>query len=431
MVGTARIQAQLTPPRKMPYFTVLDGWRGISILLVLATHMLPIGPSSWNLNEAVGRVGMSIFFTLSGFLITMTLMYRPNIKNFLIRRIFRILPLAWAFLVVALPLISPSLQSALAHIFFYANNHPPYLLENELTTHYWSLCMEIQFYLFIAFLYSIFKDRGLILLVPLCLFFTGCRIFSGEISSMVTPFRVDEIFVGCCLALAIENRLGSWLPSFFSKINPIFPLVLLFLASHSAFQELNYFRAYIAVTVVGSTVYQEKSRLSLWLKSKKLKYIAQISYALYVIHPLTYHGWLGSGDTLVKYAKRPISFALSFGLAHLSTFYYESYWIKLAKRLTSQKPDKIASKPAASQEYRVDIDPIEPLQILPRGSSDSLTRLEPNQQNASFSDYDLTQIKEYCLLLFDNGSTIGEIAETTGLSPAIVQSWIEQTSSKK
>ena len=41
--------------------TVLDGLRAISIVLVLATHMLPLGPKSLRLNETAGAMGMSLF----------------------------------------------------------------------------------------------------------------------------------------------------------------------------------------------------------------------------------------------------------------------------------------------------------------------------------------------------------------------------------
>ncbi|MGB1648440.1 MAG: acyltransferase family protein [Cycloclasticus sp.] len=49
------------------YFHVLDGWRGLSILFVLATHLLPMGPKVLRLNETSGPIGMALFFTLSGF----------------------------------------------------------------------------------------------------------------------------------------------------------------------------------------------------------------------------------------------------------------------------------------------------------------------------------------------------------------------------
>ena len=60
---------------------VLDGWRAISILLVLATHLLPLGPKRLQLNVTSGTMGMSLFFTLSGFLITQQLHARRNVPD--------------------------------------------------------------------------------------------------------------------------------------------------------------------------------------------------------------------------------------------------------------------------------------------------------------------------------------------------------------
>ncbi len=54
--------AQPEPPRSKR-LEVLDGWRAISILLVLSCHMLPLGPKSWNLNLSAGYAGMALFYT--------------------------------------------------------------------------------------------------------------------------------------------------------------------------------------------------------------------------------------------------------------------------------------------------------------------------------------------------------------------------------
>ncbi len=329
------------PKRKMPYYSVLDGWRGIGIVLVLCAHMLPVGPSSWNLNKMVGRMGMSVFFALSGFLIATILIYRPNIREFIVKRVFRILPLAWIFLLATLPLVSNSANEYFSHFLFYENLLPEAF--TSLTAHYWSLCIEIQFYVLTVILYLAFKDKSLKLFIPLCLLCTALRISMGEPSSHVTFLRVDEVMVGCILALAKENLLGSTIPNFLKKINPLIPICLLPFFCHPALPNLGYFRAYVAVIVVGSTIYQNKCWISQILQSKILKYLAQISYGLYVIHPLTYHGWLGSGGDIVRYAKRPISFALTFVLAHLSTFHYEKYWNNLGKHILKQ-PKMVVAK---------------------------------------------------------------------------------------
>jgi peptidoglycan/LPS O-acetylase OafA/YrhL len=63
--------------------------------------------------------------------------------------------------------------------------------------------------------------------------------------------------------------------------------------------------------------------------------VAGISYALYIWHPMTALGWLGTGGGWERYLiKRPISFALTFLLAHLSTNTLEAWFIRLAKRST-------------------------------------------------------------------------------------------------
>ena len=60
---------------------LLDGWRAISILAVLAGHLLPLGPHRWQGNDMVARFGMSIFFVLSGFLIVGILWRDQNVGD--------------------------------------------------------------------------------------------------------------------------------------------------------------------------------------------------------------------------------------------------------------------------------------------------------------------------------------------------------------
>ena len=103
-------------------------------------------------------------------------------------------------------------------------------------------------------------------------------------------------------------------------------------ASHERLPWLNYARPYIAASLVGCTLVRERGALSQALASRPLRYVAKISYALYVLHAATLNGWLVEGSTLVKYAKRPICFALTFAGAHLSTNYYEHYWIQRGKK---------------------------------------------------------------------------------------------------
>jgi peptidoglycan/LPS O-acetylase OafA/YrhL len=54
-----------------------------------------------------------------------------------------------------------------------------------------------------------------------------------------------------------------------------------------------------------------------------MAYIADISYALYVIHGVLIETWLGAGSLVVKYMKRPLLIAATVVLAHFSTRYFE------------------------------------------------------------------------------------------------------------
>ena len=316
------------------HLAVLDGWRGISILLVLATHLLPLGPKSWALNETAGPMGMALFFTLSGFLITRFLLTHASVPNFLIRRFFRIVPMAWLAMVIAFPLAGAAASDYLPNFLFYANLPPQHL--TDVAGHFWSLCVEVQFYVAIAIIAGLFRTRGLYLLPLLCVTVTLYRVSVGAEIDIVTWRRVDEILAGGILALAHAGKLGRLPVSAMSRPNIYVLLVLFALSSHPASGFMNYFRPYLAAAVVGRTLFSPPARIAVLLKSRVLAYIATISFALYVIHGLLSHTWLGEGEKLVKYLKRPLLFAATFGLAHLSTFHFEQRWIQFGKWLSDR-----------------------------------------------------------------------------------------------
>lgn len=309
----------------IPRLEMLDGWRGVSILCVLAAHLLPMGPKAWELNVAFGLLGMSIFFTLSGFLITSFLLKNPTVVDFLVRRFFRILPLSWLYLGIALTMAGVSSESWTAHYLFYANLPPKQLV--LLTDHMWSLCLEMQFYVGIALMFALFGVRSLLLLPLIALGFTLLRVSHDVYASSISYYRIDEILAGCTLALIYHKCFDPRLLEWMKKVPQWLLLILLLVSCHEQGGALNYLRPYLAALLVGATVVNPDHRLARLLDNRALFYLATVSYALYVIHPMLAYGtWLGSGDTIVKYLKRPLLFIVLFMLAHLSTFYYEQWW---------------------------------------------------------------------------------------------------------
>ena len=321
-------------PPATSHLAVLDGWRGISILLVLMGHLLPLGPKSLQLNDMAATMGMAVFFTLSGFLITRFLLFKPDVSDFLFRRFFRIVPLAWLAMLVTLVATDAPASYYLPHALFYANLPPIHL--TGAGSHLWSLCVEMQFYVGIALLVALLGRRGLYLLPIACLAVTWHRVSYGAHVDIVTWRRLDEILAGCLLAMAHAGKFGVRATWLLSRLNAYVLLALLAVASHPSSGGANYLRPYVAALMVGSTLFAPPVALARLLESRVLGYIATVSYAVYVIHHLLMYTWLGSGERFAKYAKRPLLIAVTFALAHVSTFQYERRSMALGKRLSAR-----------------------------------------------------------------------------------------------
>jgi len=327
---------RVTSPAKdqLGHLRVLDGWRGISILAVLACHLLPLGPKAWRLNDAAGVFGMAIFFCLSGFLITSFLLKEPSVKAFLIRRLCRIVPLAWLAIPIGLAMAHAS-SPFYWHSFLFVANYPPFFL-TPVTAHFWSLCVEMQFYAGIALIYGVLGKRALYWALPLsCLAATAWRVHVGAYVSIITQERIDEILAGAVMALVYHSHFRLWL----GKVPTVVLLLLYFVSTHPDSLMVNYSRPYLAAILVGSTLSRD-TLLTPLLTARPLAYIASISYALYVWHPLVADTWLGSGAKIVKYLKRPLLFAAVFAVAHASTFWYERHWIEAGKRWSRRSSGK-------------------------------------------------------------------------------------------
>lgn len=342
------------------HLAVLDGWRGLSILFVLAAHLLPLGPHALQFNYSIGILGMVVFFNLSGFLITSFLLQDQRIGAFLIKRFCRVLPLGWLYLALALALSAAPLSTWLSHFLFYANLPPKDL--PPMTEHLWSLCMEVQFYVGVALLVVVLRARGLLLLPLLGVMFTLLRASQGIMASSVSYYRVDEILAGCTLALAYHGRFSPRFRELLTHVPQWWLFLLLALSSMPQGGWLNYLRPYLAAALIGATIVRPGTGLVTMLGSRFLLFCAAISYALYVIHPILSFTWLASGNVVMKYAKRPLFIAVLFTLAYVSTRYYESWFIALGRnwdRRVGRQP--VGSLPIdASQSMLQTTDPLVP-----------------------------------------------------------------------
>jgi peptidoglycan/LPS O-acetylase OafA/YrhL len=308
---------------------VLDGLRAISILLVLAAHMLPLGPKILELNHAAGAMGMSLFFALSGFLITSVLMHNADVCEFLIKRLARIVPLAYAYALLVFTVVSYDPDSILWIFSFLLNYFPEHM--NKYNAHFWSLCVEVQFYVAIAITVLAAGKKGLWIVWPACLVVTALRISEGAYTHIQTHLRVDEILAGACVATLYLN---FWTGRAKVPTTLVGLAALLWFVTGSPYSGwLQYLRPYTTALLLATVLCQGKTWIAEVLSSRPLRYIASISYALYVVHPLTIQGWWNQGTIFERYIlKRPISFAMTFAAAHISTFYWERLWMQAGRQ---------------------------------------------------------------------------------------------------
>ena len=99
--------------------------------------------------------------------------------------------------------------------------------------------------------------------------------------------------------------------------------------------------------LLGSVLLQPERTPARWLRSPWLAYVAGISYALYVVHGIFFLPWFDGPTKMLRLAKRPLGVALVWGLAHLSTRYYEAWWIRVGKRWSQRILDADAMRETA------------------------------------------------------------------------------------
>ncbi len=104
---------------------------------------------------------------------------------------------------------------------------------------------------------------------------------------------------------------------------------------------LGFLRPYVAAAFVGSLLAQPTHRLSRVLGGRVFIYIATVSYALYIWHLPLAATWLGSGDVVTKYLKRPLLLIALFAIAHVSTFQVERRFNDLAKRVGAGRGQRL------------------------------------------------------------------------------------------
>ncbi|HEX4918767.1 MAG TPA: acyltransferase [Limnobacter sp.] len=327
----------MNPKPATPWQT-LDGLRATSIALVLACHLLPLGPKTWvDLNIAAGHMGMAMFFALSGFLIAHKLQTEASMKQFAINRFLRIFPLLWLVLLIHFAWRWPhvDLHTLVLNAGVWINHSRAHYLPE--TKHLWSVCVEVHFYVLAALVFFFFKRRGLLLLITLGVLLSIHRYAQSAIFNTTTIFRLDELLIPMLAGWAwhSDSPTANRLKQLATHCPPGLPLLALAICSMAPpVPALSALRPLWATLLLLALLYNPSTRTGILFAHRGWKWLSQHAYALYLIHPFLLVTWLAAGDTVTKYAKRPLLFAVLVVLAYVSTNYYERFFIQLGKRWT-------------------------------------------------------------------------------------------------
>jgi len=213
----------------------LDGWRAISIVLVLGYHSTLVSGFPPSLKPAFdwifdGNLGVRTFFIISGFLITWLMLAendrtsRVNLRLFYLRRCLLILPIYCAYLCVlaALQYFTPFKQSTstwIGNLTFTTNYFVGF--DSGASNHLWSLAVEEQFYLIWPCLFILF---GCARSLRACLLILGPAICISPIARVISylhlephPVRIlfsqfsfmmnfDSLAIGCACAVLLARK---------------------------------------------------------------------------------------------------------------------------------------------------------------------------------------------------------------------------------
>jgi peptidoglycan/LPS O-acetylase OafA/YrhL len=349
--------------------TVLDGWRGVSILLVIYGHLVnyrywgdaPI-TLSYRFADVLATLGVDIFFVISGFIIT-TLALREreasgrfSPTDFYIRRVLRIIPpyflyLACILLLSACGAIVQQTSQTLTGAAFACNL--PQADCGYFAGHSWSLAYEEQYYVvfplvFVCLGSSIGTALGVLLIALLGWPLIRYALSLGHVWILIghATFFVSFICIGAFMAVCAGRMrqlatsryavYACWLAALI-----LASLVWLDVLSHARpdIPPLGKLRALLVPTLeplciawlLGGSVYGENWATRM-LNAAPLQFLGMISYSLYLWQepfsrsPSAYPGapWLKFTPLMVV-------------CATLSYYFIERPCIRLGKRIIAMR----------------------------------------------------------------------------------------------
>ncbi len=352
----------------------LDGLRAIAASMVILGHtvkVLHVGrslPYGSGVVDAWGPIGVTMFFALSGYLITRLLIGERrasgeiSLRAFFVRRAFRILPAYWVYLTFVAVLAAGGYVIASPHSFARAIAFTTDYVNPDswVLNHSWSLSVEEQFYLLWPLLVVALGALGarrtalaLIVIAPALrvLTFFATPQLRPSITSML-HLRVDALMVGCWLALETELRPPSRVVAFLARWQvALFGAFYCFLLDPGvrrigvAQSALGYtVEAFCACSILLWAIRNSTSTVGRILNSRPFAHLGALSYGLYLWQQL----WL-SHERPTPVWMAPFLIAGAVVCAELSFRYVEAPMLRLRGKVL----DVLSQRPAHGERSAV------------------------------------------------------------------------------
>jgi peptidoglycan/LPS O-acetylase OafA/YrhL len=293
----------------------LDGLRGVALLMVFFLHTIILPQNSFFIFKDVlelGRLGVDLFFCLSGFLITRILFAAKNdahyFRNFYARRALRIFPLYYFFLLTYFFLVvqwhvvnfgsSKAAEAAqdLHWLWFYGTNLRIAATGTFITSsinHFWTLAVEEHFYLIWPLLVFTLSARNLlraVVVIAVGAFLLRVVLqWQGVPDAVIltlTPCRIDAFAIAGLVAIAqfvpewreFLDRASSFL------LLPLLVLALAAILAKGAWENtIGFSLIAISFSLLIARL-RRPGRLQSLLSLPALRAVGKYSYALYVFH---------------------------------------------------------------------------------------------------------------------------------------------------
>jgi len=333
--------------------TFIDGTRGIAALCVLASHLLEEfvpESKSWSRNSFnLGEVGVVAFFLVSGFVIPLSLERSRSVAGFAVGRIFRIYPLYLAALVASFALAWVGIKPFAEHV---GSNQPRFWLTHLLMVQEyagesglnivegsWTLLLEMVWYVGIALLFLLGLNRRTRLLA----FLAAAGVAALAAASLVLDRRLpmgricllQSCLVGMIFFRAYQQEMKIREALLWLAINMVATSLAIWTA-FGHFQHKEFAFSCVAPSWLAGyglffgLFFVRESRLA---KSWLLDYIGEISYSVYLLHPLVLYSlsaWLGA-----SWQAFLLTLAISLPAAHFSYHWIEKPAIQVGKQILS------------------------------------------------------------------------------------------------